>query len=246
MTETKNKKVEKIKKRLYKNIKTNTYYIHYGAKITVPTLEEALEIYEKLENLQWTPSKCIAYIDSLQTRESDLKKIAAYKSRDKIALYLKGFYVQSGTIPEIKQTIQEYINTNYADTYIDYKRNNLRPHKKRNLPKHITYIQQTNKYRISKHIKGKTYYYGTYTTLEEAKKQVKELEKTNWQIPKPKRKPYDTSKENRYIQQQPKTKHYFIIKNGEHYGTYNTLEKAREERDWLIKNNWSYENIDLY
>ena len=239
-------KVKLIKKGLYYNPQNDTYAIHYGTKLTTKTLEEAQEIYDHLEQLEWLPSKCIPYLNSLRPRDSKIKKIAIYKSRDKLALYFKGFYIQSGTIQETKKTIQEYIKTNYDDKYIDYKRANLRRSKNKHLPRHITYITTTDKYRVSKNVKGTTYYYGTYDTLEEAQQKIKEMEKINWKPPKRKRKPYDTSPENRYIQQHPSSKHYFVVKNGEHYGTFKTLEQAREERDWLIKNNWSYENIDLY
>lgn len=236
---------KRIKQHLYHNPKTDTYFIHYGTKISIKTLEEAEKIYQQLEHAQWLPSKCIPIMEANKRYNSKIKKIKTYKQKGKVTLYLKGFYIETGQIPQIKKTIQEYIKTNYNDTFIDYKRTNLRKNKAGNMPLYISQIGK-NQYRISRNINKKTYYYGLYKTLEEAEKKVQQLHQTGWKPPKRKRKQYNTSKETRYIQQQPSTKHYFIVKQGEYFGTYKTLKEAQEERDWLIENNWNYDNVDLY
>lgn len=239
---------KKIKKYLYYDDKANTYIINYGQKISTKNKKQILRIYKELKETNWLPSKCIQILKKYKTRKTHPTTIKTYKGHNnKINLYIKGFYIQSASIPEIKKTIKEYIQTNYNDKFIDEKRNQVIPTKKRGLPKHITYVPQSKKYKISKHKDGTTKYYGTFDTLEEAKKEVERQTKSNWETPRIRRRAkYNKSEENKYIQKQYYSDNYYIVKQGEYYGTYKRIEDAREERDWLVANNWSYENIDLY
>ncbi len=105
--------------------------------------------------------------------------------------------------------------------------------------KHIH--KQKNKYIITKRIKTKLFYFGTYNTLKDAIKTRDELIKNNWQKPKNKLKNINIRKikngENRY---DIRKKQNGILK---HFGTYTTLNNAIKTRNELIEHNWQWEEI---
>ena len=94
---------------------------------------------------------------------------------------------------------------------------------------------------INKKIQGKNYNFGTYNTIEEAKKYRNYFESTGWNVHE--RLQYSTSKNNpdRYITIQGQS--YRIIKkiDGQNifFGTYYSLEKARRVRDYFESTGWN-------
>lgn len=112
-----------------------------------------------------------------------------------------------------------------------------------NLPKHITYTNiyadGKPRYRITKTIDGKVYYYATFDTVEEAEAKVEELEQNGWKgIEKPK---YDRKRRYVYL---TRFGTYQIKKRDTCYGTYHRLEDAIAERDYLESIDWDYDNMD--
>ena len=83
-------------------------------------------------------------------------------------------------------------------------------------------------------------YFGTYDTLEEALEKRDQLLKEGELVSKMKK------KDTRHINM-TNTGKYVIRKmiNGkiEHFGTFNTLEDAIDERDYLESIDWDYENM---
>ena len=108
----------------------------------------------------------------------------------------------------------------------------------------MKYIHKTKegRYSLNKRIKGKTYNFGTYLTLEEAKKYRDYFESKGWENSLDERLDYSTTKgSNRYITIRDRS--YFIFKRiGEKtcfFGTYYSLEKARNVRDYFENNGWN-------
>ena len=100
------------------------------------------------------------------------------------------------------------------------------------------------KWAITKQVNGKKYYFGSYDTLEEAKKIRDYFIKHKWNIDErfkfKKTKPYQhimISEEGNYR----------VVKriNNKltHFGTFHTLEDAQKERDLLMKFDWDLERV---
>ena len=97
------------------------------------------------------------------------------------------------------------------------------------------WAKPNGKFMIVHKIKGKTCYFGTYETLEEAIIAKEEFIKRDWKKePNPMR--YITT-----IQKDSKMK-YFIQRNSDgckgYFGSFETLEGAQRERDLLEQCNW--------
>ena len=85
----------------------------------------------------------------------------------------------------------------------------------------MKYIHKTKegRYSLNKRIKGKTYNFGTYLTLEEAKKYRDYFESKGWENSLDERLDYSTTKgSNRYITIRDRS--YFIFK------------RQRQRKDW--------------
>ena len=112
---------------------------------------------------------------------------------------------------------------------------------KKRKPMYISY--KNGKYGIYKSINNKTYFFGAYKTLKEAKKIRNQIIMNGW-------KKIKTKKPKNPTQHIYKNKNKFrIIKQignkTQDFGTYNTLEEAIQERKYLIENGWEYDYIDL-
>ena len=110
-----------------------------------------------------------------------------------------------------------------------------------------TYIYPSrNKYVIRKTIYGKRKYYGTFETLQEARKYRDFLVDHAWNT-KYIKKNYNI---NRYIKKHRKK--YYISKRIDgkdvYFGTFETLQEAREYRDFLEEHDWNpeYRKISRY
>ena len=108
----------------------------------------------------------------------------------------------------------------------------------------MKYIRKTRDggYYLIKKIKGKGYNFGTYPSLEEAKKYRDYFESKGWENSLDERLEYSTSKHpNRYIR--TRNGRYVIIKkiNGNpiFFGTYFSLEKAQKVRNYFENNGWN-------
>ena len=91
-------------------------------------------------------------------------------------------------------------------------------------------------------------YYGTYDTYNEAVQKRNQLIEHNWDktlitLEKGKDNP------DRYISK-TKSNSYALVKmvDGElvHFGTYHSLDDAREDRDFWESINWDFDLLDLY
>lgn len=107
--------------------------------------------------------------------------------------------------------------------------------------KHIHKTKQ-GRYSLSKRIKRKSYNFGTYLTLEEARKYRDYFESKGWENSLDERLDYSTTKgSNRHICIRDGS--YFIYKRigGESvfFGTYYSLEKARKVRDYFENTGWN-------
>lgn len=104
---------------------------------------------------------------------------------------------------------------------------------------------KNNKYLIIKHINGKDYYFGTYHTIEEAEKRVKEIRKKGWEkIIKDNERLISTTVSN--IIELPNGK-YEIIKHidgvRETFGVFEDYNDAENEVKLLRKSNWDYDAL---
>jgi len=98
------------------------------------------------------------------------------------------------------------------------------------------------KYFLIKNIKGKHYNFGTYSSLEEAKKYRNYFESKGWINCLDERLEYSTSKHpNRYICKHNGSYRIFKKVNGKtaFFGTYKSLEKAQEIRDYFERTGWN-------
>ena len=103
------------------------------------------------------------------------------------------------------------------------------------------YQKIKDKYRVRKIINGKTCYYGTYHTEQEAKERVAFLKKHNWDMkytinpPTPGKYPrnirYNQKYNKYYIQKQIKKQYYYS-------GLFDTLTEAINERNKLSQSGW--------
>ena len=92
-------------------------------------------------------------------------------------------------------------------------------------------------YKIEKQINGERLYYGSFNSLEQAIQHRDFLEEQQWNI-KYCRKP----RGEKYIQKSVSGKYKVSkrIKNNQiYYGTFNTIEEAREYRDFLEEHDWN-------
>lgn len=91
-----------------------------------------------------------------------------------------------------------------------------------------------NKYMINKTIHGKSKYYGTFTTLDEARRYRDFLVDHNWNVCCKKKRNSSHIFKNR--------NKYMIMKlvNGknEYFGRFDTLEEAKIYRDFLEEHDW--------
>lgn len=104
--------------------------------------------------------------------------------------------------------------------------------------KHVYYDKSSNKYRVSKCINGKTYNFGTYTTIEEAREKVKELMSNHWEGKDASHNDY-----YRYIELGKRSKwkyivHKFLDDGFEFKEFYNDLREALNDRDFFEECNW--------
>lgn len=102
-----------------------------------------------------------------------------------------------------------------------------------------------NKWYISQVIHGNREYYGTYKTLTEATEKRNQLAQQG--IIKERRGQHRIrNHKDRYIYEYH-GRYYLkkvVNKKQQHFGVFNTLEEAREERDYLESINWDYSNMD--
>jgi len=94
-------------------------------------------------------------------------------------------------------------------------------------------------YKIEKQINGERLYYGSFNSLEQAMQRRDFLEDHQWDI-----KYACKPKCEKYIQKSVSGKYNVskrINNNQIYYGTFNTLEEAREYRDFLEEHDWNPE-----
>ena len=235
----------KLDEYLYK--RGDTYMIQLGYRLQSKDKEFIMKVYNKCRQVNFKPSLVEHILDHYMKNK---RKTIEYRIHDcknnSQTLYIRGWYIKTAKPEVIKELLEDYLNSDDRDVWLD--NHVLLNHNKSNTGEdHIYYIKWTGKYRVAKYnptIKRQVYY-GEYDTLEEAI-QVRDKEQLKgWRIPPRKRKQYKWNKKRRYIHETPNGT-YIIKRYGQHYGSWKTLEDAIEERDWLIKNNWSYDNIDLY
>ena len=109
-------------------------------------------------------------------------------------------------------------------------------------PSHV-YWNGTRWY-VAQVVNGETRRYGYYKTLREAIQRRDQLIQ-NGTITVRRGRPIKNF-QNRYIYKH-KDKYYLkkvVNKQSEHFGTFNTLEEAQQERDFLESLNWDYSNMD--
>ena len=107
------------------------------------------------------------------------------------------------------------------------------------LPSYI-YLNKNGSFEIRKRIGGVLLYWGSFTTLEEAKLYRAYYIGKNWIV-----NPHFRNHETRYIREQEGA---FIVNkrtNGklEYFGTFHDLEDAKNERDICIACNWDLDQI---
>lgn len=113
----------------------------------------------------------------------------------------------------------------------------------RNIPSNI--YKRGNKYIVSQVQNKKKHHYGTYNTLEEAIQKRNKLAEQGI-IKELRGKHRIRNHEDRYIYKY-NTRYYIrkvVNKKQEHFGVFNTMEDAREERDFLESIGWDYSNMD--
>jgi len=236
----------KLDEHLYQH--NDTYIIMLGYRLQSKNKQLILKAYDECKNADFRPSLVNKILDKYRQYKQGKRnyyRVIVQKNNNH-SLYIEGFYIGTDTPSVIQRLLQEYEQSSKKDVWLDdHVYSN---HKQPNTGEaHVYMIQGTGKYRVTKYnpsIKRQVYY-GEYDTLEEAILVRDKQEKEGWQIPPRKRKEYTWDNLKRYIHES-KTGKYIIKRNGQHYGTWNTLQDAVDERDWLIENNWSYDNIDLY
>ena len=107
------------------------------------------------------------------------------------------------------------------------------------LPSYI-YLNKNGSFEIRKRIGGVLLYWGSFTTLEEAKLYRAYYIGKNWIV-----NPHFRNRETRYIREQEGV---FIVNkrtNGklDYFGTFQNLEDAKNERDICIACNWDLDQI---
>ena len=102
------------------------------------------------------------------------------------------------------------------------------------------------RYNIYKYDGKKQVYYGSYDTIEEARKIRDKLEKNEWKKIPTRKNEKNKNKTPRYIQKDKYNK-YVLIKSidgdFQYFGTFKTRSAAVEERDFLITHNWNYDDV---
>jgi len=238
----------KIKEFLYKD--KNEYQLKLGYGMHSVNKELIFEVYDECEKVNFKPSRVEQIFVKYSKINGHSRKPKEYRIQKRNdtshILYVRGWYIKCANPQKINEILDEYLYSEDKDAWIDTHAK-LRRKKSNSGERFVHFIKVTGKYRVSKYdpTMRKNKYYGEYDTLEEAVKVRDEKEKQGFPDPGRKRRPYRQDNEMRYIH---KNKHgkYIITKNRQHYGTWNTLQDAVDERDWLIENNWSYDNIDLY
>lgn len=106
--------------------------------------------------------------------------------------------------------------------------------------RYIYYMQ--GKYRVLKTIDDRKAYYGGYDTLEEARKRRDYLVSIDWDEPKTFRKYERIERDDsmKYIYLDKRSGNYFIKKGDECYGTFKSLDDAKNERDYMVSIDWDY------
>ena len=105
----------------------------------------------------------------------------------------------------------------------------------RNNPRKNIYKCESNKWRIQKEHDGKTYYFGRYSKLEDAMKVRDLLETINYGfVLDPMRNINQMSNGRWYLRK---------YRDGEsiYNGSFDTLEEAQAERDYMESVNWEWE-----
>lgn len=119
-----------------------------------------------------------------------------------------------------------------------------KPQKKDDPPRPSHVYWNGTKWYVAQVVNGETRRYGYYKTLREAVTRRDQLIQ-NGTITARRGRPIKNF-QNRYIYKH-KDKYYLkkvVNKQSEHFGTFNTLEEAQQERDYLESINWDYANMD--
>lgn len=119
-----------------------------------------------------------------------------------------------------------------------------KPRKKDDPPRPSHVYWNGTRWYVAQVVNGETKYYGYYKTLREAIQRRDQLIQ-NGIITDRRGRPIKNF-QNRYIYKH-KDKYYLkkvVNKQSEHFGTFNTLEEAQRERDYLESIHWDYTNMD--
>ncbi|OED30389.1 hypothetical protein [Methanosphaera sp. WGK6] len=250
-----------------KNKKQKTRYIYYieqknkyRVSKTIDGKQNFYGLYDTLEEAEKVRDKLLEHNWSKEYYEKNLRKEdTSKKSEDMQYIYLvkdTSTYSISKQIKNKKYSFGRYKTIEEAkkardelqahDWSIDFYKKNYKQEQKKD--KYI--LQQPNgKFTINKKINEKTLSFGTFNTIDEARKHRDFCQENNWNLNcrKNKRNNHVTEDEQhlKYIQHNKTREKYIVhkfIKNKNiHFGTYNTLEEAMKIRDMLVEHEWSME-----
>lgn len=204
-----------------------------------PNLQLVLDCLTECEAVKWDEY----YLEGIKKKyKKKLKHPNQYITADdkggyRIQKWSKGrvkYYGKASTLEHARKIRDYLIDKEWA-----------RPQYQKRKVSNTKYIvrQPNGKYKIHRWDE----HYGTYNSFSEAIEARKQLNANNWDKSIVK---YWNVKDNidRYIQ--PSGDKYRIQKhiNGVriHFGTCNTLEEARAERDFFESINWDWDMLDLY
>lgn len=211
------------------------------------TLDEAIEYREFLIAHDWNlqykkrcpPGSSICSCDKKSNKyiHKTGKKYGVFKSIKCKLVYFGVF----NTIEDARQYRNFLMDHNWD---IKYRLVNSQNH---NVPQYIRKNKHT--YSIHKYIEGKTVYFGTFDTLEEARKHRDFLINHHWDT---KYVRWAPRKYNlpRYVYYNPYADNYYIAKKvGDtqfRFGTYKTRDEAIHEKKFYESINWDLDLLDLY
>lgn len=175
----------------------------------------------------------------------------AYKLVVKPSDHTREIYIrQSQNQEEIRKLYEEIIQKTplTKKQLTQYKKNKTNT-KEPSIEKYIIQIQNKdhNTYRIQR--KGISY--GTYKTLGQAQQIKKLLTQNNWdtRLVEELVTRRNKNKQDRYIIKTRENKYYIRRRIGNEHIIFdsgiNTIEEAREARDWWENNNWNFDSVDL-
>ena len=207
-----------------------------------PSKEIALQVYKECQDSNWEKEALLRIRDHYR-KHRPLHRENQYITKDdkggyRIIKWENGrvrYYGKSHYYPEAVK-IRDYLVRN------NWKKPIL--HKKSVSPKKYLERRTNGKYII----KYKKEHYGTYDTYREAIQKRNQLIEHGWDKSLVSfQKGHDNP--NRYITK-TKSNSYALKRmfNGEsvHFGTYHTIEDAREDRDFWESINWDFDLLDLY